>query len=78
MVVAITDESYRRALSDGDAKLVGQQPHDGRGLDPGQVFELGAAFAERDEENVAPHVAAEDAEESGLGHFGVAEDLDVF
>ena len=77
-IAAVANEGDRRALADGEAELVGKQAHDGRRRDPGQVLEFGAALGERDEENVAAHIAAEDAEKLGLGHLRVAEDLDIF
>ncbi len=73
---ALADEGDRGALGDLDAEVVGEQAHDGGALDPGKRFELEAAVGERDLEDVALEVVAEDVEQLLAGDVGVADDLD--
>ncbi len=73
---ALADEGDRGALGDLDAEAVGEQAHDGGALHPGKRFELAAAVGERDPEDVALEVVAEDVEQLLAGDVGVADDLD--
>ncbi len=75
-VSADLDEGDGGALDDGDAELVGHQAHDGRLADPRNLFELGAALRQRDEEEVAADVGAEDGKEVGAIELAGAEGLD--
>ncbi len=74
--VALANEGHRRAFDDGDAQLIGQQPHHGRMFHPGQLFQCRAALAKRDEEDIAAQVGSENGEQLGSGHLAVAHDLD--
>ena len=74
--VALANEGYRGALNDGDAQLVGQQPHHGCMLHPGQLFQGRAALTQGNEEDIAAQVGSEDGEELGSRHLAVAHDLD--
>ena len=74
--VALANEGHRGALDDGNAQLIGQQPHHGRVLHPGQLLQSRAALAQGDEEDVAAQVGSKNGEEFGPRHLAVAHDLD--
>ena len=72
----IADEGDRRALSDGDAELVGQKAHDGGVSRPREPVPVRRGVRERDEEEVAPDVGAEDCQQVFPRQLAVAVDLD--
>ncbi len=75
-LVADADEGDGGALTHGDAKLVGEDAHDGGVLDPGNLFQFGTAGGQRDEEDVAADVGSEDGEQVFAGELAVADGLD--
>ena len=76
-LLALADEGHGLALDDGDADLVGEQAHDGGALDPGDGFKLLAPLGERDKEDVAADVFAEDGEHIRAADLGKAGGLNV-
>jgi hypothetical protein len=71
----LADEGDGCALGDGDADVVGEETHDCGVLDPGKGFQLVAAQVERDVEDIAVDVTAEDGEELRAGEVVVAGDF---
>ena len=65
----LTKKGDRLALHHRDANLIGQQPHYGCMLDPGNLLELLAAFAERHKENVAANIFTEDRQHLCAAHL---------
>ena len=64
-LLAVAHKSYRLALHDRDANLIGQQAHHRGLLDPRNLLQLLAALSERNKEDVAPDVFAEDRQHLG-------------
>ncbi len=78
---AEADKGDGDALDDRDAEVVGQQAHDGRVGNPGQLFKLRLTASQGDEEDVAAEIGGEDGEqlrpgEAALLGVGCAGDLD--
>ena len=76
-LLPLTGEGHGLPLDYIDANLIGEQAHDGGVLDPGNGFELLAALADGDEEDVAANVFSEDGQHLGAGDLREAGGLDL-
>ena len=76
-LLALAQECDRLPLDYRDTNLVGQQAHDGCALDPGNLLQLLAPFAERNEEDVSSNIFAEDRQHLGAVHLHQARSLNI-
>jgi len=73
----MTDKGDGMTLDDRNANMVGKQAHDRSVLHPGDGFELLAALVERNKEDVAADVFAEDGEDFSARNLGEAGGFDI-
>ena len=75
--IRLQHEGHRLTLHDRDPNLVRQQAHHRCFFYPGNLFQLPAALGQRDKENIAPNVFAEDRQHLRAAHLGETGSLDV-
>ena len=76
-LLSLPCKGHRQPLHHRDANLVRQQPHHRGPLHPGHLLQLLAPLTQRNKEDVAADVFAEDREHLRTAHLGQPGGLDV-